>query len=214
MTSDAPTVGRPARLVYPELPDVLTPEDLHRLFSPSHDERQWARTVARALPSQVALLVQLKIFQTIGRFRRVPDIPAIVYEHVGRRLGAQTGPGFVHSDRTLYRHRPAVLKHLGVTSWGAAARELAQSTMIQTAKVRTDPADIINAAVDALIRHRFELPALIALRRLAGTARSKVNAAQWDAVCAHLDAAKQSALEALLVVDRTTQKSPFAELCS
>jgi hypothetical protein len=86
--------------------------------------------------------------------------------------------------------------------------------MIQTAKVRTDPADIIKAAVDALIRHRFELPALIALRRLAGTAHSKVNAAQWDAVCAHLDAAKQSALEALLVVDRTTQKSPFAELCS
>jgi hypothetical protein len=103
MTSDAPPAGRPARLVYPELPDVLTPEDLHRLFSPSHDERQWARTVARALPSQVGLLVQLKIFQTIGRFRRAPDIPAIVFEHVARRLGAQTGPAFVHSDRTLYR---------------------------------------------------------------------------------------------------------------
>jgi TnpA family transposase len=86
--------------------------------------------------------------------------------------------------------------------------------MIQTAKARTDPADIINAAVDALIRHRFELPALIALHRLAGTAHSKVNAAQWVAVCAHLDAAKQSALDALLVVNRTTQKSPFAELCS
>jgi hypothetical protein len=39
------------------------------------------------------------------------------------------------------------------------------------------------------------------LRRLAGTAHSKVNAAQWGAVCAHLDEAKQSALEALLVVD-------------
>jgi hypothetical protein len=39
--------------------------------------------------------------------------------------------------------------------------------MMKTAKARTDPADIINAAVDALIRHRFELPGLIALRRLA-----------------------------------------------
>jgi hypothetical protein len=48
--------------------------------------------------------------------------------------------------------------------------------MIKTAKARTDPADIINAAVDALIRARFELPALIALRRLAGTAHSKVTA--------------------------------------
>jgi hypothetical protein len=85
--------------------------------------------------------------------------------------------------------------------------------MIKTAKARTDPADIINSAVDALIRYRFELPALIALRRLAGTAHSKVNAAQWGAVCGHLDDAKQSALEALLVVDPTTQKSPFADLC-
>jgi hypothetical protein len=85
--------------------------------------------------------------------------------------------------------------------------------MIKTVKARTDPADIINAAVDALIRHRFELPALVALRRLAGTAHSKVNAAQWGTVSARLDEAKQSALKALLVVDPTTQKSPFADLC-
>jgi hypothetical protein len=97
-------------------------------------------------------------------------------------LGVEFGPAFVHPDRTLYRHRPAVLKHLGVTPWGAAARELAQSTMIKTAKARTDPADIINSAVDALIRYRCELPALIALRRLAGTAHSKVNAS----ITAHL----------------------------
>jgi hypothetical protein len=159
------------------------------------------------------LLVQLKVFQTIGRFRRVTDIPAIVFEHVARQLRVEFGPAFVHPDRTLYRHRPAVLKRLGVTAWGTVAREIAQSTMIKTAKARTDPADIINAAVDALIRHRFELPALIALRRLAGTAHSKINAAQWGAVCARLDEAKQSALEALLVVDPTTQRSPFADLC-
>jgi hypothetical protein len=96
---------------------------------------------------------------------------AMVYEHVARQLGLGFEAVFAHPDRTLYRHRRAVLKRLGVTSWGATARELAESAMIKTAKARTDPADIINAAVDALIRHRFELPALIALRRLAGTAR-------------------------------------------
>jgi TnpA family transposase len=57
------------------------------------------------------------------------------------------------------------------------------------------------------------LPALIALRRLAGTAQSKINAAQWGSVCAHLDDVKQSALEALLVVNPITQRSPFADLC-
>jgi Domain of unknown function (DUF4158) len=213
MISNAGAAQRTARVIYPELPDPLTPDDLHRLFSSSYDEREWAPTVARTPASQVALLVQLKMFQTIGRFRRAPDIPVIVVEYVASQFGVKFGPAFVHPDRTLYRHRPAVLKRLGVTPWGATARELAQSTMIKTAKARTDPADIINAAADALIRHRFELPVLIALRRLAGTAHSKVNAAQWGAVCGHLDEAKQSALEALLVVDLKTQRSPFADPC-
>ena len=152
MILNAAPAQRTARVIYPELPDPLTSEDLHRLFCPSLDERKWVPTVARAPASQVGLLVQLKVFQTIGRFRRVSDIPAIVFEHVARQLGVEFGPVFVHPERTLYRHRPAVLKRLGVTAWGAAARELSQSTMMKTAKTRTDPADIINAAVDALIR--------------------------------------------------------------
>ncbi len=102
--------------------------------------------------------------------------------HVARDLGVEFGSAFVHPDRSLYRHRTVILNRLGVIGWGAAARELSLSTMMKTAKTRTDPADIINAAVDALIRHRFELPAIIALRRLAGTAHRRVNAEQWNAV--------------------------------
>jgi hypothetical protein len=51
------------------------------------------------------------------------------------------------------------------------------------------------------------------LQRLAGTAHRKVNAEQWGAVCTRLDESKRSALDALLVVDPTTQRSPFADLC-
>ena len=85
--------------------------------------------------------------------------------------------------------------------------------MTEVAKARTDPADLINAAVDALVRHRFELPALIALRRLAGTVHSAVSGAQWREVCDHLTAKQGSALEALLKVDSQTQESLFAQLC-
>mgnify|MGYP007125361010 CR=1 FL=1 len=86
--------------------------------------------------------------------------------------------------------------------------------MRKTAQARTDPADIINSAIDALIRHGFELPALDTLRRLAGTAHSKVNAAQWSEVCDCLPFEHRVALEALLVVDPKTQKSPFVNLCA
>jgi len=126
----------------------------------------------------------------------------------------EIGPTLAYPDRTLYRHRPAILKHLGVVSWGADARALAQATMQKTAQARTDPADIINSAIDSLIRHGFELPALITLRRLAGTAHGNVNATQWGEVCGRLSSNQCSVLEALLVVDPKTQKSPFANLCA
>jgi hypothetical protein len=94
MISNAGAAQRAARVIYPELPDPLTPDDLHRLFSPSYDERKWAPTVARTPASQVALLVQLKIFQTIGRFRvlvhpgasgRLPDLwPEVLNDEADR----------------------------------------------------------------------------------------------------------------------------------
>src|ERR1700678_4275786 len=108
MIPNAGAAQRAARVIYPELPDPLTPDDLHRLFSPSFEDRNWAPTVARTPTSQVGLLVQLKVFQTIGRFRRVSDIPAVVFEYVAHQLEVESGSAFVHPDRSLYRHRPAV----------------------------------------------------------------------------------------------------------
>lgn len=201
------------RIIYPHLPVPLTPEALHRLFTPSYDERRWGSAVARTPSSQVALLVQLKIFQAVGRFLSVEDIPASAIEHVARRLGVECEVRLVYARNTLYRHQAAVLKHLAVTSWDAEARELTESTMRKIAEARTDPVDLINAAVDALVRHRFELPALIALRRLAGTVHSAVNEAQWQSVGARLNESQCAALEALLDVNPQTQESPFAELC-
>ena len=105
-----------ARVIYPELPDPLTQGDLQRLFSPSFDERQWAPTVVRTGASQVALLVQLKIFQTIGRFRFPTEIPLAAVEHVARRMGVEFELGQIFPERTLYRHRQAILKQLRVLS--------------------------------------------------------------------------------------------------
>jgi hypothetical protein len=127
--------------------------------------------------------LQLKTFQAVGRFLPVEDIPAAAIEHVARRLGVQCEARLVYARNTLYRHQAAVLKRLGVTSWDAEAREFAEFTMTKIAEARTDPADLINAAVDALVRHRFELPALIALRRLAGTVHSGQRGAMEQRRC-------------------------------
>src|SRR5665811_1596484 len=84
-----------ARVIYPELPDPLTPSDLQQLFSPSFDERNWDQTVTRAVESHVALLVQLKIFQSTGRFRRAADVPHAATDHVAHRMGVESGSSVI-----------------------------------------------------------------------------------------------------------------------
>jgi len=173
-------------------------------------------TIARTPSSQVALLVQLKIVQAVGRFLPVEEIPQAAIEHVARELGVDEEIRHLYSDSTLYRHHSAVLERLRITAWGAAARELARRTMVDIAQVRTDPADLINAAVDALVRHRFELPSLDTLTRLARRVHSQVNTAQWQRVGALLKEVERAALEALLArsiqpLESSALRGPEAE---
>ena len=57
-------------------------------------------------------------------------------------------------------------------------------------------------------------PLLLLCGASLGTAHRSVNANQWRDICGHLDAAQRAALQALLIVDPKTQKSPFARLCA
>lgn len=90
---------------------------------------------------------------------------------------------------------------------------MAAATIAQTAESRLDPADLINAAIDALIRERCELPLLSTLRTLAGTAHRLVNAAQWQQVYERLSAEDIAGLDVLLASNPETQESPFAVMC-
>ena len=64
------------RLHYPRLAQRLTAADLHQIYGPTYKEREWAPTVARSPSSQVALVVQLRVFQAVGRFLPMKGVPA------------------------------------------------------------------------------------------------------------------------------------------
>ena len=111
----------------------------------------------------------LRGHQTIGRFLPAADVPPAAVEYVARKMAIESEAALTCPIRTHYRHRQAILSHLKVSAWGAEGRALAQATMCKTARARTDPADIMNSAIDELIRHDFELPPLATLGRLGDT---------------------------------------------
>ena len=75
-----------SRIVYPKLLATLTEADLVSQFRLAPEERAWARTVARWGPSMVVLLTQLKVFQSIGHFLPLAQIPATVLSYIATQL--------------------------------------------------------------------------------------------------------------------------------
>ena len=117
--------------------------------------------------SQVAALVQLLALRAARRFLNVEDRPAAAVEYVAHEIKVEFKAPIrltqsKYSERTWYRHQDAILAYLNVNPWNDEARALTESTMMKMVEARTDPADLIDAAVDALVRQRFELSALIA----------------------------------------------------
>ncbi len=206
------TTQNASRIIYPQIPDPITKTVLQTLFTPTHDEKRWATTTVRSVSYQVALLTQLKLFQILGRFVPFPHIPPSVVKHISTCLGCPDAGALHYSKNTFYRHQVAVRNKLGVAPWGPQARQLAESTVASIAESRTDPAELINAAVNALIKEHFELPAIDTLRRIAGTAHRSVNSAQWRGIYDSLSEKQIQTLDALLDV-KEKEESAFATLC-
>lgn len=86
----------------------------------------------------------------------------------------------------------------------AAIRKAAQS--------KDNPADLINVALDELVRQRCELPGYTTLDAMAAAIRTEVNGGMFTAVAARLDPLQRARFERLLWVDPTTRRSEFDRL--
>ncbi len=73
--------------------------------------------------------------------------------------------------------------------------------------------DLINAAIEVLIRQRFELPALSTLRRIAGNIMQTESDRVFATVASRLSVADAKRLDRLLEVPAGANDSTFADLC-
>jgi histone H3/H4 len=87
---------------------------------------------------------------------------------------------------------------LGVTPFGREARRVMVEAGVRASRIREDLADIINTAIEELVRQRFELPAFSALIRAARTARATVNRGFYRAIADAIGETAKQCFTALL----------------
>jgi hypothetical protein len=168
----------PTDTAYPVLKPNPSERELNDISIPTLWELAFVGDRTREPVPTIGLLLLLKTFQRIGYFVRLDAVPPAVVRHVSKAAGYENVPaGLSAYDASTARHRHMVLARswLGVTPFGREARRVMVEASVRASRVREDLADIINTAIEELVRQRFELPAFSALMRAARTARATVN---------------------------------------
>jgi hypothetical protein len=161
--------------------------------------------VTRSGVHLLALVVLLKCFQRLGYFPKVEEIPAVVIQRVRGCLALAADISVAHdSDRTLRHHKTVIRARLGVPE---QAREIAEEAIRTAADVKDNPSDLINVALEELIRARCELPGYTTLDELAAKVRAEVNGGIFRGIGGRMTDRERAALDRLLDVDPRTRRS-------
>ncbi|MGH9821978.1 MAG: Tn3 family transposase [Blastocatellia bacterium] len=201
------------RTAYPRFKRVLTPQILHTLCTPTEDEIRFVRRIPRPEGHQLSMILLLKCFQWLGWFPKFGEMPTLITNHIRSCLGL--GPeveiGYDHS-RTLYRHHQLIRDYLRVTGWGKDARKQAMKAVIEAAGTMDNPADLINVALESLIKERYELPAFSTLDRIVRRLRNLVNQRYFNEILGRLTWHEENMLGEILESDSPAAKSSYQRL--
>jgi TnpA family transposase len=200
---------------YPELKSALSAKELAEVYTPNFVELVWAEKRTREPAPRVGLLALLKIFQRLGYFVSLSDVPASLLEHIARSAGYDSVPsGIFRYDAGSVRRRHMLLirDYAGVKAWGEEAQVAMEKASEEAGRTLEDIADIINVILEQLVRQRFELPAFSVLQRAAQHARAVANRNYQALVCERLDPAARERLAILLTRADDDTKSPWHRL--
>jgi len=184
-----------------ELVATNTPTDVEVAFITEH---------ARQPAHRLTLAILLKAFQRLGYFPPLEDVPAAVVRHIRNelRFRAQVKARAVAPNKR-YRYYQRIRAFLQVRVFDQDGLDLAARAMRDAAMVMDNPADLINVAIEQLVRDRIELPAFSALDRLARRVRTLVNGRYFTEIAKRLTDHEKQQLDDLLHVVDPRQKSPL-----
>ncbi|MDE2422485.1 MAG: Tn3 family transposase [Gammaproteobacteria bacterium] len=195
------------RTAYPRFKRRPSNQELTEIYTPSEHETNFIKGMARKSELRLRAMLLLKSFQRLGYFPVLKDIPQPIIEHMESSLGVKFNHHFEYDDRTQYRQHKLIREYLKVSEYPINGLQVVEESMTDAAQVMDNPADIINVAIEELVRQRIELPAFSTLDRLAGRIRHHINQTFFELVETRLSGFECLQLDGLLEVSALQKKS-------
>jgi TnpA family transposase len=203
------------RTAYPRPGVRLTREELNARYDLINSDLAFVRANARGEAGRLMLATLLKTRQDLGCFIAPDEAHPETVAHLASQLGLPTPPSWgdeAHRTKSLYRYQTAVRTHLGARPYDEAAKCLVIDTTREAAETMSDPADLINRAVEALEAAAIDLPAFSTLDRLVNSIRAEVHGKIYAWVVERLTAEHQAKLDGLLIKASNSTTTSFNRL--
>jgi len=201
------------RTVYRRVKRSYTTKELIEAYTPTKEERHFVETMTRSGQYQLNLMLWLKLFPCLGYFPSVDDIPSAIVTHVRKALALPEELVLAYDNpRTLSRHHQVVREYYQILPYGKDARRVAIRTVLRAVRTMENPADLINAAIDELVKQRYEMPAFSTLDRLVGRIRALVYGRIFRRVATLITPSAQLTFETLLDAGTPLHRSYFSLL--
>jgi TnpA family transposase/uncharacterized coiled-coil protein SlyX len=200
------------RTAYPRFKRNIDAKELVQIYTLKHEEIEVAHRAAKGEIQVLNFILLLKSFQRLGYFPRIDEIPTEIIKHLRSQLNITSDMDLTLPNRTLYRYKSLIREYLNVTEFGASARHVITEATYKSAKVMNNPADLINVAIESLVKERFELPAFSTLDRSVRHIRTLVNSNIYENVLNKLTSGEKCQLDNLLNVENSETYSRFNSL--
>lgn len=208
------------RTAYPYLSThkSISQKTLASHYDLTTEERTYIHQNIRGNRSQFNFAVQLKVFQNLGYFIDLGEIPQSISDWIKKQLKIPHNLKlFYKHPKTLSRHRILIRQYFKITAWRTkgpdSAGRVAMRTAFNTSLTMNNPADIINVVIEELLKKRFELPTFNTLDRLVRHVRARVNQNIFKNVTQRLITHHlTSILDQLLMVEKDEAYSAYQKL--
>lgn len=202
------------RTAYPHFKPNPTDKELAQFYTPTEAELELAGKHARGARPLFCFLILLKSFQRLGYFPSLRNVPQPIKEHLRLFLGIAPEQlenlAVSYHSKSLYRYHTAIRAYLKVKIYDEQAQFIATKAVREAAQTKSNPADLINVALEILVKERYELPAFSTLDHLVQRLRAMVNLQYCDQVATRLPIPVRQLLDAMLTPPKPPKEQASA----
>ena len=190
---------------YPYLTPDPQQKELTERFSPTPEEKAFAAQRVRQSTAKIGFLIHLKVFQRLGYFVPLADVPRRVKAHIAAHCGLTKCPSdkdFNAYDRSgnKRKHLDILREHLQVRVFDAPGRQWLAEVAERAAETKNEHIDIINVLLEYLVRDRYELPAFSTVQKIAVQARNLVHDRYFQTITQSLNVVTRQLIDDLFRV--------------